>query len=129
MTVPDSFGDVGPHPCVLVVDDDPVLRQFVRAVLEGVGYRIEEATDGDEAVSQVAAVNPAVVVLDMLLPGTTGVEVMGRLDTSAIKILMLTGVDDPDVEDSAVAAGALAYLTKPFSPRQLLDQIETLIRR
>jgi len=127
VTAAGASGGLDGQPCVLVVDDDPVLRQFVRAVLEGVGYHIEEAASGDEAVVRIAELTPHVVVLDMMLPGETGVDVMARLDTSILKILMLTGVDDPDVEMSAVAAGALAYLTKPFSPRELLDRIESLI--
>lgn len=116
------------RPCVLVVDDDPVLRRFVRAVLEGVGYRIEEASDGHEALARMDDLSPHVVVLDVMMPGLGGVEVLEKLGPgSAAKVLMLTGMDDPDVEDSAVAAGAVAYLTKPFSPKELLDRIDALL--
>lgn len=115
-----------PLPCVLIVDDDTVTRRFVRAVLEGMGMRIEEAEDGETAIAMVEHLSPDVVVLDVTMPGLSGVEVARRL-RGGTKVLMLTGVDDPDVEHEAEAAGAAAYLVKPFSPRELLDTIEELV--
>lgn len=117
----------GKRPCVLVVDDDPVVRQVVRAVLEGVGFHIEEAGDGEEGIRRVADLHPAMVILDVSMPGLSGVEAAERLAASDTKVLMLTGVDDPDTADRAEAAGALGYLTKPFSPTDLLDRVEDLI--
>jgi DNA-binding response OmpR family regulator len=125
--MPGPAGRSDDRPCVLVVDDDPVLRRFIRAVLEGVGIRVEEAADGPEAFGLLESLTPQVVLLDVMLPGDDGVTVMNRLAPSGVRVLMLTGVDDPDIEDSALAAGALGYLTKPFSPRELLDQIEGLL--
>jgi two-component system response regulator MprA len=119
----------GDTPCVLVVDDDPVIRQFVRAVLEGLDFRIEEAADGAEALQRAAECAPDVVILDVMMPGMDGLEVAKRLSGSSASLLMLTGVDDPDVEASLMDAGAVAYLTKPFSPRELLDRIESLVTR
>ncbi|MBI2167967.1 MAG: response regulator [Actinobacteria bacterium] len=113
-------------PCVLIVDDDAVTRRFVRAVLEGLGLRIEEASDGERGLALAQELNPNVVILDVTMPGLSGVEVARRLQGDA-KVLMLTGVDDPDVEVEAGAAGASAYLVKPFSPRELLDTIEQLV--
>ena len=113
-------------PCILVVDDDIVTRRFVRAVLEGLGLRIEEAGDGETGVAMARELAPDVVVLDVRMPDLSGVEVARRIG-GATKILMLTGVDDPDVEEQASAAGASAYLLKPFSPRELLDTIEELV--
>lgn len=121
-----AVSDLHELPCVLVVDDDPVTRRFVRAVLEGLGLRIEEAEDGEAGIAMAEQLHPDVVVLDVTLPGISGVETARRL-RGGTKVLMLTGVDDPDVEHEAEAAGAVAYLVKPFSPRELLDTIEDLV--
>lgn len=113
-------------PCVLVIDDDAGTRRLVRAVLEGLGLRIEEAEDGPAGLAIAEQLSPDVVVCDFTMPGLSGVEVAHRL-RGGTKVLMLTGVDDPDVEHQAEVAGVSAYLVKPFSPRQLLDTIEDLV--
>ena len=112
--------------CVLVVDDDAVTRKFVRAVLEGLGLHIEEAADGPTALALASELRPDVVVCDVTMPGMSGIEVARQLEGDT-KVLMLTGVDDPDVEREAEGAGVSAYLVKPFSPRELLDTIEELV--
>ena len=114
-------------PCILVADDDPVIRKFVRAVLEPVGYRIEEASDGNEVLERIEGLAPEVLILDVLMPGPSGVDVVRELAPGRVKVLMLTAVDDPDVEAAAMAAGAQAFLTKPFSPSELLERIEGLV--
>lgn len=114
------------RPCVLIVDDDPVTRRFVRAVLEGLGLRIEEAETGERGVELAEQLSPDLVVLDVTMPGMSGVDAARRL-RGGTKVLMLTGVDDPDVEAEAEGAGASAYLVKPFSPRELLTTIEELV--
>ncbi len=115
------------HPPVLVVDDDPVVRRVVRAVLEGVGYGIVEAQDGEEGIELARRLNPEIVILDITMPGIGGVEVTRELVRNGARVLMLTGVDDPDVEDQASQAGAAGYLVKPFSPTDLLEHVETLV--
>ena len=122
----ESFAPSSEAPCILIVDDDVVTRRFVRAVLEGLGLRIEEAEDGETGVAIAERLTPDVVILDVRLPGLSGIEVARRIGPDT-KILMLTGVDDPDVENEASAAGAVAYLVKPFSPRELMDTIEELV--
>lgn len=113
--------------CVLVVDDDPVLRKVVRAVLEADGFRVIEAPDGFAGLAVAAAERPPVIILDVMMPGLDGVEVCRRLDHEASKVLMLTALGDAATEEASLAAGARAYLTKPFSSMELLDSVEALL--
>lgn len=112
---------------VLVVDDDPVVRRVVRAVLEPLGYEVAEACDGEEALRMVEKSTPALVVLDVMMPKVTGVDVVRRLDREIVRVLMLTALDDAETETASREAGADAYLVKPFSPRQLIESIESLL--
>ncbi len=111
---------------VLVVDDDESIRRLVRTVLEADDWTVVEARDGHEAFARLEQAEPAVVVLDVMMPGMDGVEVCRKLDHDAVKVVMLTARDDPALEDACKEAGADAFLTKPFSSRTLLDVIEEL---
>jgi two-component system, OmpR family, response regulator ResD len=109
---------------VLVVDDDEMVRRLVRTVLEADDYKVVDARDGDEALRMVEASHPAVIVLDVMMPGLDGVEVCRKLDHATVKVVMLTARDDPVLEQACRDAGADAFLTKPFSSTRLLDVIE-----
>ena len=111
---------------VLVVDDDEMIRRLVRTVLEADDWTVVEAGDGNEAFEKLETTDPAVVVLDVMMPGMDGVEVCRKLDHDAVKVVMLTARDDPALEDACKEAGADAFLTKPFSSLTLLDVIEEL---
>lgn len=126
MTDPKAPGNRG--PCVLVVDDDAVLRKVVRAVLEADGFRVIEAADGTEGLKLAAEEQPGVVLLDVMMPGLDGVEVCRRLDHGTTKVLMLTALGDVATETASLEAGARGYLTKPFSSMELLDRVEELLR-
>ena len=115
--------------CVLVVDDDAVLRRVVRAVLEADGFRVLEAHDGQQGLEIAAAERPPVVILDVMMPGLDGVEVCRRLDHKSTKVLMLTALGDVTTEVASLEAGARGYLTKPFSSMELLDRVEELLRQ
>jgi DNA-binding response OmpR family regulator len=119
---------IGDDRCVLVVDDDVVLRRVVRAVLEADGFRVVEAPDGEQGLKLAAEVRPSVVILDVMMPGIDGVEVCRRMDHSSTKVLMLTALGDVGTEVAALQAGASGYLTKPFSSLELLDRVEELLR-
>ena len=110
----------------LVVDDEDVIRRLVRTVLEADDYNVLEAADGTEALRLAEDRHPAVVVLDVMMPDMDGVEVCRRLDHAALKVVMLTARDDPELEKRCRQAGADAFLTKPFSSIELLDLIEEL---
>jgi len=112
---------------VLVVDDDDMIRRLVRTVLEADELEVVEVPNGLAALEAAEAQHPTVVVLDVMMPGLDGVEVCRRLDHDKVKVVMLTARDDPDLEDAARAAGADAFLTKPFSSVDLLDVVERLL--
>ena len=112
---------------VLVVDDDDMIRRLVRTVLEADDLEVVEAANGDRALEMVASANPAVVVLDIMMPGINGVEVCRRVDHSKVKVVILTARDDPVLEDECREAGADAFLIKPFSSIELLDLIDELV--
>jgi len=115
--------------CVLVVDDDAVLRRVVRAVLEADGFRVLEAPNGQQGLELAASERPRVVILDVMMPGLDGVEVCRRLDHGTTKVLMLTALGDVTTEVASLEAGARGYLTKPFSSMELLDRVEELLKR
>ena len=114
---------------VLVVDDDEMIRRLVRAVLEADEFEVAEARDGQTALDLANATRPAVVVLDIMMPGIDGVEVCRRLDHDQVKVVVLTARDDPKLESEAKEAGADAFMTKPFSPMTLLDLVGELMTK
>ncbi len=118
----DSKGRV-----VLVVDDDDMIRRLVRTVLEADEFEVTEANDGESALALATTTEPAVVVLDIMMPGLDGVEVCRRLDHNRVKVIVLTARDDPELEKDCRQAGANAFVTKPFSSIELLDLVAELI--
>jgi DNA-binding response OmpR family regulator len=116
----------GPLRTALVVDDEDVIRRLVRTVLEADEFAVIEASDGHAALDLATSEHPAVVILDVMMPDLDGVEVCRRIDHDAIKVVMLTARDDPELEQRCKEAGADAFLTKPFSSIELLDLLEGL---
>jgi CheY-like chemotaxis protein len=116
---------------VLIVDDDPFIRRLIATTLEDVaGFDIEEAGDGVEALAAARATPPAIVFLDIDMPRMNGIEACRGLralggDGGATCIVMLTAAG-PDAEAEARAAGADLFLTKPFSPLDLLELVDGL---
>ena len=125
--------DVG-RRAVLVVDDDDRVRAVVRAVLEADDFDVVEAVDGPSALALLAPDDgheetggrPNVLVLDVMMPGMDGIEVCRQIDHRTTKVLMLTAREDVATRDASAAAGADAFLAKPFSAVELLDAIERL---
>jgi DNA-binding response OmpR family regulator len=112
---------------VLVVDDDEMIRRLVRTVLEADDFEVIEAKDGEEGLRTIDDKQPSVVVLDVMMPGLNGVDVCRQLDHENVKVIILTARDDADLAEQCMAAGADAFLTKPFSSIQLLDLVEDLL--
>jgi two-component system chemotaxis response regulator CheY len=116
---------------VLIVDDDPFIRRLIATTLEDVaGFDIEEAGDGAEAIAAARATEPAIVFLDIDMPRMNGIDACRALrsldaDRAEMTIVMLTAAG-PDVEAEARAAGADLFLTKPFSPLDLLQLVDSL---
>jgi two-component system KDP operon response regulator KdpE len=115
---------------ILVVDDEPDLRDAVRVYLEMHGYSVLQAADGQEAVEKVRTTLPDLVVLDVMMPVVDGIAALQQLRTlSAIPVIMLTVKGDEDDKVRALRLGADDYVTKPFSQRELLARIESVLRR
>jgi CheY-like chemotaxis protein len=116
---------------ILIVDDDPSIRRLIATTLEDVsGYRLQEAGDGDEAVTRALEAQPEIVFLDIEMPRLDGLEACRRLrsdpTTADATIVMLTGESGDVAERSAQAAGADLFLTKPFSPLHLLQLVDRI---
>jgi CheY-like chemotaxis protein len=117
---------------ILVVDDDPVIQKLLSVNFEMEGYRVVTASDGEEALDRVLSEAPAVVVLDVMMPKVDGIEVLRRIRANpgmgSTPVLLLSAkAQAKDIEDG-MAAGADAYLTKPFEPLDLLDRVALLLR-
>lgn len=118
---------------ILVVDDELNIRELVKFNLEKSGYKTMEAEDGQTAVRMAKTEKPELIVLDLMLPGIDGLEVCRLLknarETSAIPIIMLTAKSEEIDKVIGLELGADDYLTKPFSPRELLARIKAVLRR
>ena len=118
---------------VLVADDDADIRDLVAFKLEQAGFEVIAVEDGHSALEQAQSRKPTLAVLDVSMPGLSGIDVcrMLRADsaTAGILIIMLTArVQEQDVE-GGFSAGADDYVTKPFSPRELVSRIQALLSR
>ncbi len=114
----------------LVVDDEPPLVQVVSGYLARDGFDVVTATDGETAVAAAREHQPDVVVLDLMLPGIDGMEVCRRIRTfSDAYVIMLTAKTDEVDKLIGLSVGADDYLTKPFSPRELVARVRAMLRR
>jgi two-component system phosphate regulon response regulator OmpR len=117
-------------PHVLVVDDDARLRELLRRYLAGEGFRVTTAADAAEARGRLAGVAFDLIVLDVMMPGETGLELTESLRrTHDIPIVLLTARGTPEDRIAGFEHGADDYLPKPFEPRELLWRIRTILRR
>jgi DNA-binding response OmpR family regulator len=115
---------------VLVVDDEPIVREVVVRYLERVGYQTLEAGDGDLARRLLEQHSPGLVVLDVMLPGTDGLELCRWIRArSDLPIIMLTARGEEADRIVGLELGADDYVTKPFSPRELAARVRTVLRR
>lgn len=115
---------------ILIVEDHPTMREAMRLVLEGEGFSIEEAADGQRALEMVRADPPDLMFLDMNIPGPSGAEVLAavRADpiTAELRVIIVTA-DGEEGRERAMALGADEYFTKPFSPITLLRTVERVL--
>ena len=117
---------------ILVVDDDTRLRQLLRSYLHDKGYAVSQAESAAEARQLLELFRFDVMILDVMMPGETGLELAKNLPTRRIQpppILMLTAMGDSDDRISGLEAGVDDYLTKPFEPRELVLRLENILRR
>ncbi|MEJ7817421.1 MAG: response regulator transcription factor [Thermoleophilaceae bacterium] len=115
---------------VLVVDDEPTITEVVSAYLKRAGYSTRVAGDGPHALEQAILDRPDLVVLDLMLPGMDGLEVLRRLrDLDRISVILLTAKGEPSDRIIGLRLGADDYVVKPFSPAELVARVDAVLRR
>ncbi|HLM86544.1 MAG TPA: response regulator transcription factor [Solirubrobacteraceae bacterium] len=117
---------------VLVVDDEPTIAEVVSRYLERAGYQVRTAGDGDLALSLASDSRPDLVVLDLMLPGPGGLEVMRRLreiDRDRMAVILLTAKGEESDRVVGLRLGADDYIVKPFSPAELVARVDAVLRR
>lgn len=118
---------------VLIVDDEPAIREMIAVALEMADYECLEAEDAREAHTLIVDKQPDIILLDWMLPSTSGIELARRLKkeetTADIPIIMLTAKVEEDNKIRGLEVGADDYITKPFSPRELIARLKAVLRR
>jgi len=119
-----------PQEKIMVVDDEEHIVELVELYLGEEGFLVESAADGDEAVEKFARLKPDLVVLDIMLPGMDGLDVLRHIrKSSQVPVIMLTARESEVDKVVGLELGADDYLTKPFSPRELVARVKAVLRR
>ncbi len=122
--------EAGAMPTVLIVDDEEIVREVVAQYLRQDGFVVEIASDGPEALKSFARSRPDLVLLDLMLPGIDGLEVCRRIRTqSNVPVIMVTAKGDEVDTIIGLGVGADDYVSKPFSPRELVARVKAVLRR
>jgi excisionase family DNA binding protein len=120
-----------PAPLVLIVDDDPRIREFIRVNLEIDGYAVREAGSAQEGLQALEAEPPDLILLDVMMPQVDGWEMLKRVrerhGVDSIQVIMFSGQVDADATDQAAASGAQAFVGKPFNPQELVTRAKDLL--
>jgi excisionase family DNA binding protein len=116
-------------PLVLVVDDDPRLREFMRVNLTMEGYSVREAASAEEALAAIEDTAPELVLLDVVMPGIDGWQMLQRMQErhGSIPVIMFSGQVDEGAEGQAQERGARGFVGKPFDPQQLIERAKQLV--
>ena len=115
---------------IVVVDDDPVLRAILRGYLEDAGYRVTEAADGENLIDALPRLAPALVLLDVKLPGTDGFELLRSIRArSSLPVIMVTSRSEARARVEGLELGADDYVTKPFNARELVARVRNVLSR
>jgi DNA-binding response OmpR family regulator len=123
-------GGVGGRSRVLVVDDEPMVREVVAAYLAREGFLVDEAADGETALGKIRDGRPDLVVLDVMLPEIDGFSLLGELRKSTdVPVILLTARDEEPDRVLGLELGADDYVVKPFSPRELAARVRSVLRR
>jgi two-component system phosphate regulon response regulator PhoB len=119
--------------CVLVVDDEPDIREVIRFALEGAGFAVLEAGHADEARKLMASDNPDLMLLDWMLPGRSGLELAQQIkqnaSTRSYPIIMVSAKGEEEDRIKGLDTGADDYIAKPFSPREMVARVNAVLRR
>jgi DNA-binding response OmpR family regulator len=112
---------------VLVVEDDAALNGVICRFVQAAGFTTRSALDGNSALREVRERTPSIILLDLMLPDTSGFDICEELKkdekTSSVPVVMVTALNDDESRERGFTVGAIAYLTKPFDPDQLIDVI------
>ncbi|MEX2279840.1 MAG: response regulator transcription factor [Acidimicrobiia bacterium] len=115
---------------ILLIDDEPRVRQVVSAYLEREGFRVDQAADAAEARALLAGTPPDLVVLDVMFPGASGLDLLAEMrETSELPVILLTARAEESDRVAGLELGADDYVVKPFSPRELVARVRTVLRR
>ena len=115
---------------ILVVDDEPRMTRFIRMNLDLEGFSVHEAFDGKEALDRVREVLPDLVILDVMMPKMDGFQTLQMMrEVSSVPVIMLTARNSEDDRVRGLELGADDYITKPFSPRELVSRVKAVLRR
>jgi CheY-like chemotaxis protein len=116
---------------ILICDDEVPLRRLVAATLDGLGHTLFEAEDGGRALEEIRARRPDLVVLDVMMPGRSGLDVLAEVradpTVAGTKVVVLTARAQHRDRDAALAAGADLFIAKPFHPHELADAVQSLL--
>lgn len=116
---------------ILVVDDEPSMRFLITSTLEDEEYTLIEASDGLEAYELIKNELPDLIIMDVMMPGLTGYELCAKIRKESwgtdMLVIMLTAKGQKDDKDQSVKAGADYYMRKPFSPMELIDQVDSML--
>jgi DNA-binding response OmpR family regulator len=124
--MPDTFD----RRRILVVDDEERMVRFIRMNLEHDGFLVSEAFNGKQAISKIRDVNPDLILLDVMMPDLDGFEVLETVrELSNVPVIMLTAKGEEDDRVRGLELGADDYVTKPFSPRELVSRVRAVLRR
>ena len=125
--------NIMPKHTILLVDDEMAIRTMLCVALEAAGYNVLQAKNAQQAHGIIIDRSPDLVLLDWMMPGTTGLELLRRLKrdelTEKIPVIMLTAKAEEDSKISGLDAGADDYIAKPFSPRELISRVKAILRR
>ena len=118
------------YPLILIADDDPVVHESLGVYLESEGYEHQSAYDGQQALDMVESLHPDMMVLDLMMPRMSGIDVCRQIrQTSSLPIIMLTAKGEEIDRILGLELGADDYIVKPFSPREVLARIKAVLRR
>jgi len=124
--MPDDFE----HRRILVVDDEERMVRFIRMNLEHDGFQVSEAFNGKQAIQKIRDVTPDLILLDVMMPDLDGFEVLETVrEVSNVPVIMLTAKGEEDDRVRGLELGADDYVTKPFSPRELVSRVKAVLRR
>jgi DNA-binding response OmpR family regulator len=118
---------------VLVAEDDRDIRELVKAKLVAAGYQVIAVSDGSQALLELRAQLPDIALLDVMMPGISGLDLVGELRrnpvTAGIPVILMSAKSQEFDVESGIAMGAADYVVKPFSPRELLARVEAVLLR